>query len=394
MNQMLYYFKKEKRGEKIALYLSIALFWGAIEMSLPKVVPFFRLGLANLALLMALPHLKIVDFFLLAFLKSLTVSILSGRLFSPLFFLSLSGTIASAVVMKVLFSGQHYFSLPAISTVSAVVHALVQLLLAHWIYFREEVLFFFFPMLLISIVTGFFLGCFACELSIPDFSHEWLNSQETFLPASKRTIFIWVCFLFVGFLGGFLWCQINDVLILTLLAFLLIFSQLIFLRNRKFFFSQGFAFLLIFFINQLFPQGELFFRWGSFVLADRSFELGLSKGAFFTGLIAYSQILFYLFRGWIDLEEPFSPVLNHLTQFLEQPQRFFDLFLVKDSPFRKWLERKREGMSLFVAPKQKIAKKREIWLLFFLLALFSITLYAENSLEWSSHLLSFLRSLS
>ena len=83
----------------VAYLAALALTLSTIESSLPHAIPFLRLGLANLALLWALDRLSARDYLLLAFLKWVTSSLMSGLLFSPYAIVSLAGTAASALVM-------------------------------------------------------------------------------------------------------------------------------------------------------------------------------------------------------------------------------------------------------------------------------------------------------
>ena len=83
----------------VAYLAALALTLSTIESSLPHAIPFLRLGLANLALLWALDRLSARDYLLLAFLKWVTSSLMSGLLFSPYAIVSLAGTAASAIVM-------------------------------------------------------------------------------------------------------------------------------------------------------------------------------------------------------------------------------------------------------------------------------------------------------
>ena len=67
----------------VAYLAALALTLSTIESSLPHAIPFLRLGLANLALLWALDRLSARDYLLLAALKWVTSSLMSGLLFSP-----------------------------------------------------------------------------------------------------------------------------------------------------------------------------------------------------------------------------------------------------------------------------------------------------------------------
>ncbi len=91
-----------KRLDRIALFAALSLFLSIIELVIPKPIPFFRLGLANLPLLVALTMFSRRDFVLLILLKIFGQGIVSGTLFSYVFLFSAAGSLSSGVVMLIL----------------------------------------------------------------------------------------------------------------------------------------------------------------------------------------------------------------------------------------------------------------------------------------------------
>ena len=85
---------------KICYVASTTLLLSALEYLIPKPLPFLKLGLANLPLLVVLDSFGWKDFLLLSLLKICGSSIVSGTLFSYVFILVFLGGLASSVVMK------------------------------------------------------------------------------------------------------------------------------------------------------------------------------------------------------------------------------------------------------------------------------------------------------
>ena len=67
----------------------------SIEYIIPKPLPFMRLGLANLPVLIGLETLAPPAFLLLVLLKVIGQALIMGTLFSHIFILSFCGSIAS-----------------------------------------------------------------------------------------------------------------------------------------------------------------------------------------------------------------------------------------------------------------------------------------------------------
>lgn len=142
----------------IPFFAALCLFLSAIEYAIPKPLPFMRLGLANLPLLLALPIFSKKDFLLLGLLKILGAAIISGTLFSYIFVFSFAGTFASVTILLLLKNLP--FSFIGFSIASALSNASAQILVSWFFLFKENTKYIA-PVLLISgLATGTLLGIF------------------------------------------------------------------------------------------------------------------------------------------------------------------------------------------------------------------------------------------
>jgi heptaprenyl diphosphate synthase len=146
----------------VALLAAVALFLSTIEYMIPKPLPFMRIGLANLPLLIALALLSNKEYVILAFLKFFGQALISGTIFSYVGLFSLVGTFASALVMKLVFSlFKKRVSLIGVSVAGALSSNLAQIELARYLLFGSTVRFIAFPFLAIGLVSSLILGYFA-----------------------------------------------------------------------------------------------------------------------------------------------------------------------------------------------------------------------------------------
>lgn len=170
--------KYPKGDKKLAAFLAaLAFFLSTIEYMLPKPLPFLRLGLSNLPLLFAVDLLPLNLYLLLAFIKVLGMSLLSGSLFSYIALFSLAGTMASALVMRFLrfLFGPKYLSYLGLCVAGAVASNLAQLLLARFLVFGKSAKYMTALFLGLGLASGIALGLFA-ELFSNNSS--WLQSLK------------------------------------------------------------------------------------------------------------------------------------------------------------------------------------------------------------------------
>lgn len=172
---------REQDGFRLLFFSALCLFLSMVEYAIPKPLPFLRLGLANLPVLLAFSKLKIKDVVLLVVIKTLVQGLISGTLFSYVFLFSAAGSSAAAVAMGILYyccvrnKKRPLVSLVGMSVAGALGNNGAQLLVARYLIFGEAARYIA-PVLLCSgLVTGLLLGIFAQRfVSIS----QWYKSLE------------------------------------------------------------------------------------------------------------------------------------------------------------------------------------------------------------------------
>ncbi|TVR89044.1 MAG: heptaprenyl diphosphate synthase [Spirochaetaceae bacterium] len=158
-------FHNEQRLELIAFLGGLCLFFSTIEYLFPKPVPFFRLGLANLPILITLDILSPGSVFLLVFLKVLGHGLINGTLASYVFLFSVSGSFASAVVMLAAHRiGGKRISLVGVSVFGAIASNIVQITLSVTFIFGQTA-WVIAPLFIgLGVTSGVLVGLFAEKL--------------------------------------------------------------------------------------------------------------------------------------------------------------------------------------------------------------------------------------
>ncbi len=185
----------ETRHE-IARLAALTLIFSYAELMLPRVVPFFRLGLGNAALLMGLAlGLSFPAFILLSVVKAVTSNLMAGTLFSPFFLVSLAQSFTSALIMFWLWrvsragrkgDGRRLLSLYGISVSGAAASALVQIALSS-LYLGQGTWSLLGPMLLFNLMSGFITAWIAEILGASDKGGEGLPLARTSLLATPSS---------------------------------------------------------------------------------------------------------------------------------------------------------------------------------------------------------------
>ncbi|MGL4403975.1 MAG: Gx transporter family protein [Fusobacteriaceae bacterium] len=130
--------KKENRHEIILtalVLLSVYLSLG--ESLVPKPFPWMKIGLANIATIIALEKYNSKMAIEIAVLRVLIQGIMLGTVFTPSFIISFISGITATTSMIVLYKFRDYFSLLAISLFSAFIHNIIQLMIVYFLLFRN-----------------------------------------------------------------------------------------------------------------------------------------------------------------------------------------------------------------------------------------------------------------
>ncbi|TFG81782.1 MAG: heptaprenyl diphosphate synthase [Spirochaetales bacterium] len=153
----------EDRRKLASFLAALAFFLSAVEYMLPRPIPFMRLGLANLPILFAVDLLPFGSYMILALVKVLGMSILSGSLFSYVALFSLAGTMASALVMRGLrvIAGPDRLSYVGLCVAGALASNLIQVGLARVFVFGPSARYMLPAFLGLGLLSGLALGVFA-----------------------------------------------------------------------------------------------------------------------------------------------------------------------------------------------------------------------------------------
>ncbi|MCE5256991.1 MAG: Gx transporter family protein [Spirochaetaceae bacterium] len=145
-----------------ALLGAFCFFLSSIEYMLPKPLPFMRLGIANLPILLAVDILPFPWYMLLAIVKVIGMSLISGTLFSFVALFSLAGTMIAALVMwSARKLGGKYISQIGVSVLGAISSNAIQIILARYVAFGEAALLIAPVFIAMGLLTGLALGLFA-----------------------------------------------------------------------------------------------------------------------------------------------------------------------------------------------------------------------------------------
>jgi heptaprenyl diphosphate synthase len=157
--------KNPEVRKTVALLGAFCLFLSTIEYMIPKPMPFMRIGIANLPLMLALDIFPLHTFLVLVAIKVFGQALITGTLFSYIFLFSLAGTTLSALSMYLLRRalGKNRISFIGVGTMGAMMSNVSQLGLAWVFIFGNSVRFIAPPFLAAGVITGVVLGLF-CEL--------------------------------------------------------------------------------------------------------------------------------------------------------------------------------------------------------------------------------------
>jgi len=155
-----------KRLELLAFLGGLGLFLAAVEYLFPRPLPFFRLGLANLPLLLALGRFHFKELFLLTTLKVVGQGLINGTLASYVFLFSAIGSFASLFLMVGAhrLAGRHV-SLVGLSLLGALGSNVAQVFLSINFLFGSSA-WIITPLFIgLGTFSGFFIGLFAQNFS-------------------------------------------------------------------------------------------------------------------------------------------------------------------------------------------------------------------------------------
>jgi heptaprenyl diphosphate synthase len=271
---------------RVSYYASAALVLSLLEYMIPKPIPFLKMGLANLPLLLALDLFPFSSYFMLALLKTVGSGLISGTLFSQIFLITAGGGLASALVMwagkKVL---KGHISLLGNSVNGALASNAVQLLLADKLVYGETIRVVSPLLFTIGLAGGIMTGILAqmckkhgiLESVIPD--EPTLGKKET-----HTVLFILLSVIIV------LLFFVRSIPVLLLCWMFLLLSE--HFSGRHIRIAPSIAIIISFLFLSLFQsEGTVLWSWRSIALTDGGVRNACVKGIRLAALVTASQTM-------------------------------------------------------------------------------------------------------
>ncbi len=154
-----------KKISRIAILLALSVVLNIIESFIPffnGIIPGFKLGLANIIILLVIYTYNFKDALLVSVLRVFLVGILRTGLFSMSFFFSLGGAIISVIVMY-LAKKFTKLSIIGVSIMGSISHTLGQIIVAI-IFYNINMLYYMAWALALALPTGILIGFLTNEI--------------------------------------------------------------------------------------------------------------------------------------------------------------------------------------------------------------------------------------
>lgn len=291
---------------KIAYLGALTLLFSYAEMLLPRFTPFFRIGLGNIAILLAF-DLNPLSFMLLTLIKAFASSLMAGTLFSPFFLISLGQSFFSGMMMYLLARlnrkcKNKLFSLYGISILGSAVSALIQIFLSI-LYLGKGTYSLLGPMLLFCLFSGIITAFFSLILHIPEQAPNLIRKESV---EKKQPVLLLALLILSASAAIFM---IKNLIILSLALILALILQLI--SGRKIYIFPHISLWIFVVISTLFiPNGEVLIKIGTFSITKGSLIMGITKALKLSIVSALSQCAASLKpRG----DRPLALVLAYFT---------------------------------------------------------------------------------
>lgn len=174
--------RRYEKLELIAFMGALCLFFSTIEYLFPKPFPFFRLGLANLPILVTIKLFPPSYVLLLVLLKVLGHGLINGTLASYVFLFSTAGSFASALVMLAAwYLARDRITLVGVSVFGALASNIVQIFLSVTFIFGRSAWIIAPPFMSLGVASGVVVGLFAERFSEQS---RWLATVRDYYAAS------------------------------------------------------------------------------------------------------------------------------------------------------------------------------------------------------------------
>lgn len=272
------------------------MFLSMIEYAIPKPIPFMRLGIANMGIMLSLYILPIRQVLFLTLIKVFLQALISGTFFSYIFIFSFVGSFASVFAMllsKNIFKSK--ISFLGICFSGALANNLSQILLSYLMIFKSSTSFIA-PILLISgFISSAVLGTLTQKFVSGSSWYKMILTEDENNVSDLENID----------------SQINLSSIKK--------SKKTNGKILKNLISSFILLLSIIFFSLLIPNGKLLFSIGSFKITQESLFLGLRRGLILILSIYVSKIIVSKFP---PLKGRFGKFINMIFLYFKELTSF------------------------------------------------------------------------
>ena len=278
--------------KRIAYLSALTLLFSYAELFIPRVLPFFRLGLGNIAVLLSF-SLDPASFILLTVIKAVASCLMSGTLFSPFFLISFVQSVISGLFMYgivKLFRGR-LISIYGVSLLGSACSAVIQILLSS-LYLGEGTNALLGPMLLFSLFSGIVTAFLSQILHIPEEVPELIKQQkpETSAETEKKQKTKTICMILAILVASVVIMMLKNIYVLLCALVLSFAAQL--LSKRKIKIMPHISLWLFVVISTLMmPQGEVLYTLAGWNITNGALLSGIEKAIKLSALSALSQCL-------------------------------------------------------------------------------------------------------
>ncbi len=308
----------KKNDNLISLFAGFCFFLSSIELMIPKPVPFFRIGLANLPILLGINIFSFPTFLLLLLIKFLGQALISGTLFSYISLFSLLSTFSAGIVMYGLGKlPKKHLSFIGISVLAAFVSNIVQLFLAVFLIFGKSALYVVPLMFIIGLITSIILGVFANRFSEHSTWYEQVvdgsffydeendkkreltkkDLRENYLRISSGILLFLILF-FVNYLPV-------KALVLGVALILCVVD-----KQKINYLNLALMFFAIIFFNLFPPLGQVFFSVGSMPVTSEALLRGISKAVILEAMIYISK---WMLKARLDFKSEIGASISNAS---------------------------------------------------------------------------------
>lgn len=282
-----------KKQFRIAYLGALTLLLSYVEMLLPKIFPFFRIGLGNSILLLAF-DLNFPSFVLLNFIKIFTNAVLSGTLFSPFVLVSIAQGFCSGLVMYGIARipcRNKLISIIGISIIGAAVSAFVQIYTSG-LYLGQGTFALIGPMLIFSVFAGIITAVVANFLNIPQTAPVLILDEECSEKKSIKTcklqkFKIWIMGVLI-LVSLILIMLVKSIVLLGIILIVSFIFQMI--CGRKIKLLPHFSLWIFILLCTIFtPNGKVLLKIGNLSVTSGALFDGVEKAIKLSAVSAISQ---------------------------------------------------------------------------------------------------------